>query len=143
MRSRLLSGTLVSVACAASLWGCGGGGGGGSSSTPTGASPAPATVTVAVVGSIGNKAYSPNPVQANIGDTVVFRNSDVSMHHIVMDDGSSDFGDLTPGSTSRGLTLSKGTALTFHCTIHPAMVGTINGAVMPDPPCIDSYGYAC
>ena len=143
MRSRLLSGTLVLAVCAVTLWGCGGGGGGGSAATPTGASPTPATVTVSVVGFIGNRSYSPNPVQAAVGDTVVFRNADAAMHHIVMDDGSSDLGDLAPGSTSRGVPVRNLSALTFHCTIHPAMVGTINGAVMPDPPCIDSYGYAC
>ena len=141
MRSRLLSGTLFSIVGAISLWGCGGGGGGGS--PPTAPSQGPATVTVSVVGSIGNRAYSPNPVQAAVGDTVVFRNSDTAMHRIVTDDGSADLGDLSPGTTSRGLTVRSNSALAFHCTIHPAMVGTINGAVPPDPPCIDQYGYAC
>lgn len=140
MRSRLLSGTLFSIVGAISLWGCGGGGG----STPTAPSQqGPTTVTVSVVGSIGNRAYSPNPVQAAVGDTVVFRNSHTAMHHIVTDDGSSDLGALAPGTTSRGLTVRNGSALAFHCTIHPAMVGVINGAVPPDPPCIDQYGYAC
>src|SRR5205807_8360362 len=54
-------------------------GGGGSSSTaaPTPTStpaPTPSTVTVSIVSSIGNGAYKPNPVMANAGDTVVFRN---------------------------------------------------------------------
>jgi plastocyanin len=98
---------------------------------------------VSVVGSIGNTAYQPNPVQAGVGTTVMFRNNDVTAHRIVMDDGSSDLGDLAPGATSPGLTIRSGAALTFHCTIHPSMVGSINGATAPEPPCIDSAGYAC
>ena len=102
-----------------------------------------ATVTVAVVGSIGNTAYQPNPVRASVGDTVMFRNNDVTMHHIVMDDGSADLGDVNPGATSRGFTVRSGGALNFHCTIHPSMVGSLNGREAPEPPCVDSSGYAC
>jgi plastocyanin len=148
MQVRLFSGTFVALAGALTLWGCGGGGGGGSTpSTPTAPSapPAPttATVVVSVVGSVGNTAYQPNPVQANTGDTVMFRNNDSTLHRIVMDDGSADLGDVAPGATSRGFTVRSGSALRFHCTIHPSMVGSINGASAPEPPCIDSYGYAC
>jgi hypothetical protein len=32
-------------------------------------------------------------------------------------------------------------ALNFHCSLHPSMVGSINGATAPDPPvCNDPYG---
>jgi plastocyanin len=83
-------------------------------------------------------------VLANSGDTGVFRNSDASMHHIVMDDGSSDLGDVGPGATSRGFTLRNANATKFHCTIHPSMVGSINDTVAPEPvPCPDPYGYGC
>jgi aldose sugar dehydrogenase len=101
-------------------------------------------VMVNIVGSIGNGAYKPNPVTANSGDTVVFRNSDAAMHHIVLDDGSSDLGTVAPGATSRGLTLQNRNATKFHCTIHPSMVGAINDTVAPEPkPCPDPYGYGC
>jgi plastocyanin len=145
MQSRLQSGVAVAIVGTLTLWGCGGGGGG---STPTAPSAPPAaggstTVTVAVVGSVGNTAYQPNPVRAATGDTVVFRNNDSVMHRIVMKDGSADLGDLAPGATSRGFTVRNGTALEFHCTIHPSMVGSINGDSAPEPPCIDHYGYQC
>jgi plastocyanin len=147
MQVRIFSGTFVALAGALTLWGCGGGGGGGTPSTPTAPSapPAPttATVMVAVVSSVGNTAYQPNPVQANTGDTVMFRNNDSAIHRIVMDDGSADLGDVAPGATSRGFTVRSASALRFHCTLHPSMVGSINGASAPDPPCIDSSGYAC
>jgi plastocyanin len=99
---------------------------------------------VSIVASIGNQAYRPNPVAANTGDTVMFRNNDASVHHIVMDDGSADLGDIQPGSNSRGFAVRNANATNFHCLNHPSMVGSINGqdAPMP-PPCNDPYGYGC
>jgi plastocyanin len=147
MQSRLLAGVVVASFGALTLWGCGGGGGGGGS-TPTAPSgppapPANTTVTVSVVSSVGNTAYQPNPVRAAAGDTVMFRNNDSVVHRIVMDDGSADLGDVAPGATSRGFTVRSSNGLRFHCSIHPSMVGSINEERAPEPPCIDSYGYAC
>jgi hypothetical protein len=75
----------------------------------------------------------------------MFRNGDATMHHLVLDDGSGDFGDVNPGSTSRGVVLRSGSAVNFHCTLHPTMVGSINGLLAPEtPPCVpDIYGYGC
>ena len=147
MKGSVLFGAAFAAAGALALWSCGGGGGGGAASpTAPGNSsgPGPATVTVAIVGSIGNSAYRPNPVTANAGDTVMFKNNDAAMHHIVLDDGSADLGDVMPGATSRGLTLKNTSPTRYHCTVHPSMVGSINGqdAPMP-PPCNDPYGYGC
>ncbi len=50
--------------------------------------PGPVTVTSTIVSSTGNTAFSPNPIKANSGDTVMFVNSDSQMHHIVIDGGS-------------------------------------------------------
>jgi plastocyanin len=149
MRSRLLSGLAIALVGVSTMSGCGGGGGGGG--TPTGPSGGgsgsggggPATHTVSVVGSSGNTAYQPNPVRASSGDTVMFRNNDAVLHRIVMDDGSADLGDIAPGATSRGFTVRSAAALRFHCTLHPSMVGSINGDAAPEPPCIDNYGYEC
>lgn len=141
-----LSGALVAFAGAIAMWGCGGGGGGSSPTAPSGPGggtppPAAATVTVSVVGSAGNGAYQPNPVRAAAGDTVTFRNNDSAVHRIVMDDGSADLGDIAPGATSRGFVVRSGAALTFHCTLHPSMVGSINGAAAPAPPECNDPGY--
>jgi len=100
-------------------------------------------VTTNIVGAVGATAYTPNPVAARPGDTVVFRNNDQQAHHIVLDNGSADFGSIAPGATSRGVVISGTNELRFHCTLHASMVGTINGATVPDPPCVDQYGYAC
>jgi plastocyanin len=146
MRTSFLSGAGLAFAGALVLWGCGGGSGG--SSTPTSptppSTPTAPTVTVAIVGSIGNSAYRPNPVTAATGATVKFQNNDSTTHHIVLDDGSADLGNISPGSTSTGVTIQNNNALKFHCTIHPSMVGSINGQSAPDPPpCNDPYGYGC
>ncbi len=94
--------------------------------------------------STGNGAFQPNPVRANTGDTVMFRNNSTATHHIVLDDGSADLGDVSPGATTRGIVLRNANASNFHCTNHSSMVGTINGQIAPEPPpCPDPYGYGC
>ena len=141
MQFRVLSGATLAFAAAVAMWSCGGGSSYGGSPTPTNPTPTPTpsanTVTVTIVSSSGNKAYSPNPVQANKGDTVAFKNSDSTMHHVVMDDGSADLGDITPGAT-KTMTLN-GSGGKFHCTIHSSMVGSINGDLPEPPPCTTGY----
>ena len=159
MRHSIPPGAAVAVLGALALWNCGGGAAtpsptapsatAAATTPPTSAPPTPTppttTVSVSIVGSSGNTSFSPNPARANAGDTVTFRNSDGTMHHLVLDDGSGDFGDVAPGSTSRGVVLRNTNALTFHCTLHATMVGSINGLAAPEtPPCVaDSYGYGC
>ena len=145
MRSPFLSGAGFAVFGALALWSCGG----NTPAAPTPApgpspGPGPVTVTVNIVGTMGNQAYRPNPVSANAGDSILFRNNDTWMHHIVLDDGSADLGDVSPGAASRSVTLRNTNALNFHCTMHSSMVGSINADKAPDPaPCPDPYGYGC
>jgi hypothetical protein len=75
----------------------------------------------------------------------MFRNSDTAMHHLVMDDGSADLGEVAPGTTSPGFVLRSSSATKFHCTLHATMVGSINGVAAPEtPPCVpDVYGSGC
>ncbi len=113
--------TLLQVACGSSNsmtpTSPGGGGGGGG-----------ANVTIAIVGSSGSQSFSPNPATVPMGQTVAFKNNDVTTHHIVQDSGAFDTGALAPGAMSAPITISTSGALPFHCTIHPSMVGTINGS---------------
>jgi len=147
MQHERLVGLAIAATGALALYACGGGGGSSSSvASPTAptATAAPAnSVTVAIVSSSGNSAYRPNPVSAKTGDLVMFRNTDTTEHHIVMDDGSADLGTIAPGATSQGMTLRSGAATGFHCTLHTSMVGSINGALPDTPPCNDPYGYGC
>lgn len=143
MRSSILSGTAIAVAGAVIImWGCGGG-----SSSPaapsTGSTSNPSsgpTVTVSIINSVGAASFAPNPVPANAGDTVAFKNNDpANTHHIVLDDGSADLGDLASGQTSKSVSI-KGTA-NFHCTIHTWMVGSIAGPLPDQPPCTGGPAY--
>lgn len=158
MRHSIRPAAVVALVGALASWNCGGGGGSSSPTAPTAAAPvaaapapgpnpppASATVTVSIVKSSGNQAFSPNPVAAKAGDTVMFRNSDAAMHRLVLDDGTGDFGEVAPGATSRGVVLRNANPATFHCTLHATMVGSINGLTAPaTPPCVpDIYGYGC
>ncbi len=141
MQSSLLGGAAfaaaVAAVVAAGTWNCRGDSAPAVMPTPT---PPPATnVTVTIVGSAGVKAFSPNPVMVGAGDTLIFKNSDTTMHHLVVDDGSADLGDIPPGS-SKWLT-AKGSVANFHCIIHSSMVGSINGMEPPEPPPCTTPGY--
>jgi plastocyanin len=139
---------LVAIVLAiAALWAVGCGGGGTTyATTPTAptttpATPAPTTPTVAatvsIVGTTGSTSFTPNPVQAAVGATMAFKNTTSVAHHIVMDDGTV-IGDIAPGATVNA-TVKGGN---YHCTTHPTMVGSINGAAAPpDPTPNPSGGY--
>jgi plastocyanin len=101
------------------------------------------TDIINIVSYFGSGAFNPNPITANVGDSIVFTNNDAVTHHIVLDDGT-DLGIVAPGTSTAPTPLTTPTA-SFHCTIHPTMVGTINMPLPPDqsymPPPDDYYGY--
>jgi plastocyanin len=140
MRSSVLFGSALAIVSALAIWNCGGGGS-SSGVTPSPSTPAPggANIVVNIASSAGSRAYNPNPVQAAVGQTVAFKNSDSATHHVVMDDGSADFGVQAPGAMSQMLTVTATSDSKFHCTIHPSMVGAINGPVPDPPPCMGAY----
>jgi len=102
--------------------------------------PAPAAVTITIVGTSGAGAFAPNPLQASIGSTVVWTNSDATVHRIVLDDGT-NVGTIAPGQSSAPVAINAG-AVTYRCTLHPSMVGRVEdpaGATptptpTPEPP---------
>lgn len=119
------------------------GGGGSSSSTsanPVGPSSGGTTAnaTVTIVGSSGPQSFNPNPAEAGQGSTVAWKNNDGVTHHIVLNDGSLDTGDIAPGASSRALRLTTDGA-NYHCTIHPTMVGSIKTSSGTVPPCQGQY----
>ena len=140
-RFRTIALLLASAAVAAS---CGGGG----SSTPTSPSTPPAggggtqaTVTITITGQGGKLAFSPNPATVNPGQLVVFKNNDTTtMHHVVLDDGSVQTADIAPGATSAPVAMGTSGSKSYHCAIHPGMVGGFNGTeVEPPPNCNQAY----
>lgn len=112
--------------------------------TPPGpGAPVPGPLTVSIVGTVGSTAFMPNPIPAAMGDMVVFTNSDLRVHHLVLNDLlATEIGTLGPGESSMPMALTS-TLATYHCTIHPSMVGTIgtaDAAGIPPPP--DGVGTA-
>jgi plastocyanin len=107
-----------------------GGGGGGSS----------ATVTVTITGQGGRSAFAPNPAAVTAGQLVVFKNNDSVIHHIILDDGTVQTADIPPGATSAAVAMGTSGSPTYHCTIHPGMIGGFNGSEPEPPPnCNQAY----
>src|SRR3569832_1235707 len=118
---RLLTAALVAFGLGFS--GCGGWGDrspmtqGGLSSAPAGA------IAIDVVGENGTRSFSPNPATVPVGTMVTWHNVDGTAHHVVLDDGQMDAGNLPPGRFSPAMPLVRPGP--YHCTIHPSMVGAI------------------
>jgi plastocyanin len=131
------------VFAAAALAACGGGGGNSTptSPTPSGGTPSGSTtVTVSIKGVKGRQSFDPNPAQIQAGQMVVFKNTDIVTHHVMLDNGSMQTADIPPGGTSAALPVGSAN-VAYHCTIHPSMVGSFNNAATPEPePCTGYCG---
>ena len=120
------------------LWALGCGGGASTPTTPSTPNPGPAGTTINIVGTAGNGAFNPNPVQVPSGGAIVWRNATGDQHVLVMNDGTS-IGTIAPGASVT--TTLNGGGGNYHCTNHPSMVGSINGATAPTPPPGSGDGY--
>jgi len=132
MGTRLLAGVIVAVALAALA--CGSSAGPVGPTTPGGA----ANQTIGIVGNAGAQSFTPNPGSGPQGNTVAWKNSDSITHHIVMNDGSLDTGDIAPGQTSPAMTMATNGG-NYHCAIHPTMVGSLKASTGTPPPCQGVY----
>jgi plastocyanin len=95
--------------------------GSSSPSAPT----ASADVTISMLGDRGNQSYSPNPTTMRVGQTVAWKNLDSTAHDATQDAGRFTSTTVSAGATSAPLTMSTAGTFTYHCTIHPGMVGSI------------------
>jgi len=98
----------------------------GNASGSFGPTPAPVSnvLTIDVAEINGPYSFYPSPATVRSEQMVVWRNSDTVTHHVVFDDGSVDTGTLAPGTFSQPLTIRPGN-WTYHCAIHPAMLGSV------------------
>jgi plastocyanin len=69
-------------------------------------------------------AYNPNPLTVTAGTTVTWTNSDSTPHTAVSDTGTFNSGIINSGGNFSVTFQNKGT-FTYHCSLHPNMVGTI------------------
>ena len=107
----------------------------GGSSTPAG--PSSNVLTITITRQNGAQSFSPNPAAAG-GQVVVFRNADSVVHRVQLNDGTIDTGNLAPGATSAEVVMpASGT--NYHCTVHPDMIGAVNGGSGVPPPCEGTY----
>jgi plastocyanin len=107
------------AACAALTAGCG-------SSSPSAPTPTPAAdATVNIVGISGSSSFAPSPTTVTVGQRVIFKNVDTRNHDIIQDAGSFTTPVIAAGAAADPVTMSTRGTFTYHCGIHPSMVGTI------------------
>lgn len=84
-----------------------------------------------------DNSYSPNPIEVTVGQTVVWTNDDSAFHTVTSGTiGTADAGKLFDSGLAGPTALTvKGKTFEhtfdtagefpYHCTLHPAMVGTV------------------
>jgi plastocyanin len=83
-------------------------------------------MTITIVGENFNMSFSPNPANIRVGQQVVWHNADSVLPHTATQNGGFDTGTLSPGNTSKAITISAAGTISYYCNIHPSMVGTLN-----------------
>jgi plastocyanin len=119
---------------------CGGGSPAGPSNPPAGGGGSGTTITVTITGQGGRLAFFPNPATVAAGQLVAFKNNDIVAHRVSLDDMTVQTPEIAPGATSAPVAMGISGSKTYHCTIHPGMVGGFNGAEAELPPnCNQAY----
>jgi plastocyanin len=103
----------------------------GCGSSMTNPSPTPSPIssgtTVSIVNGAttrGSTAYAPNPINISAGGTVTWTNNDTVTHTSTSDNGQWNSGNIAP-QASFSRTFPTAGAFTYHCALHPGMVGTV------------------
>lgn len=89
------------------------------SGTARAQSHAPKTHTVV----IHNFAFQPAELTVNVGDTIVWKNTDIVPHTVTAADGSFDSDEIKPGKSWK-LVAKKAGTFAYACSPHPNMKGT-------------------
>lgn len=96
-----------------------------------------ATVTADIVSGSSSKttdAYAPNPINANVGDTVTWTNKDSTPHTVTSGSGGTPDGKFDSSPGFKTLMVPQGTfshtfeeagEFPYYCGLHPNMVGTV------------------
>jgi plastocyanin len=95
------------------------------SSSPSSPTTATADVTIQILGDRANQSFSPNPTAMRVGQSVAWHNADSITHDATQDAAGFVTGNINASATSAPITMSTAGTFTYHCSIHPGMVGTI------------------
>jgi hypothetical protein len=76
-------------------------------------------------GVLDHYVFVPSTIHARPGQTVTIYNSDQLLHRIVADNASFDTGVMAPGSSFSVTAGATGSAISYHCTIHPRVKGQV------------------
>jgi plastocyanin len=118
MVKRILTITVVIAALGTGLAACGGY---GDDSSQTAAAPSAGGAKV----SVQDNTFKPGDIKVKSGDTVTFTNDGAVAHTVTATEGADfDSGTLAPGKSFSFVASGHG-KLTYVCTIHPGMQGTI------------------
>jgi plastocyanin len=121
MLKRTLTTIVVIAALGGGLAACGGS---GDTSAPA-AAQAPAAKSDAKV-SVQDNTFTPADIKVKSGDVVTFTNDGNVAHTVTATDGADfDSGTLAPGKTFSFVAAGHG-KVSYVCTIHPDMQGTID-----------------
>jgi plastocyanin len=91
-------------------------------SAASAAASAPAAGAAAVA--IKDFAFTPQTIQAKVGETITWTNGDSTAHTVTLDDKSVDSGNVGPSATYSHAFTQAG-SFAYHCVIHTQMTGTI------------------
>ena len=92
------------------------------SGTPTTGSGNQTNYTTRVT--IQNSAFTPSEVTVMVSGSILWVNSDETVHTVTADDGSFDSGDIQPGATF-GATFNTVGPHRYHCKYHVEMTGVV------------------
>ncbi len=112
--------SLAIIASAALAAACGS----SSPSSPSSSTPGP-DVTINIAGINGANSFAPSPTTVSVGQRVIWKNIDTRSHDAAQDAGTFTTAVLSPGTSSDPITMNTRGTFTYHCSIHPSMVGTI------------------
>jgi plastocyanin len=118
---------LLGIAAIVSATACGNG---YSTTTPSPTpdpAPTPAGTAVSIpmgAETLGNRAFAPDDVEVAVGGTVTWVNNDRTSHTSTSNQSGWDSGSIAPGRQFSKTYTAAGT-FSYHCAIHPGMVGTV------------------
>ncbi len=88
--------------------------------------PTPSAVVIEIVGLNDNMSFTPATAILRVGEQVRWHNADTITHTATRNGGGFDTGFIPPGGTSAPITVTTAGTLSYHCEIHPSMVGALN-----------------